>query len=103
MHLLAMLPSPFIPGFDSALIHRKGGHYRLIWAAMRQQRHHLDELPFLFLNPIQGCPLALTERFAAGRALIAFFLLTVDNDVARPFFPSVPTAVLSAKIVLCGS
>src|SRR5712692_9683761 len=98
MHLLTMAPCPLIPGFDGALIHLKGRHYRLHWAAMRQQRHDLDELPFLLLDPIQGCPFAFAERFTTGCALIAFFNLAVDNDVARPFFSSVATAILSTKL-----
>jgi hypothetical protein len=73
-------------------------YYRLHWAAMRQQRHDLNELPLPFLDPIQGCPFALTKRFPTTRALIAFFNLAVDNDVARTLFPSVATAILSTKL-----
>ena len=82
------------------LVQPEGGDDRLGRAAVRQQRHHLDDEGVRLVRPVQGRAPRRSERLAASFAAVTPLALAVDHDMPRPPAPVGPTIRVVAELAL---
>jgi hypothetical protein len=100
MHSLTMLPCPLPPRLDRSLIEPKSHYNRLDRTAIGQQAQDQHHGLGICFQPVKNAALRHTEGLVTHVAVTAFFLVTVNADIATITLASCRTIKIRAEYLL---